>query len=87
MHHDTKCLPKVNLRKFLSAHKSHVRETSLFTGAISNQVRNSQNSSVRFGARSKSGKVKPRRQHGATVAIGDDGGRVVAQELSQDRIS
>jgi len=39
----------VNFRKLLSAHKSHVRETSLFTGAILNQVRNSQTS--RFGAR------------------------------------
>ena len=29
------------LRKRLSAHKSHVRETSLFTGAIPNPVRNS----------------------------------------------
>jgi len=33
--------------------------------------------SFRFGARSKSGKVKPRRQRGALVAIGDDGRRVV----------
>jgi len=33
-----------------------------------------------FGARSKSGKVKPRRERGTTVAIDDDGGRVVAQE-------
>jgi len=36
----------LNLRKLLSVHKSHVRETSLFTGAC---------------ARSKSGRVKPRR--------------------------
>src|SRR6218665_2221298 len=34
----------VKLRKLLSALKSHVRETSLFTGAIPNQVRNSQTS-------------------------------------------
>ena len=34
----------VNLRKLFSAHKSHVRETSLFTGAIPNQARNSQTS-------------------------------------------
>src|SRR6218665_3558495 len=34
----------VTLRKFLSAHKSHVRETSLFTGAIPNPVHNSQTS-------------------------------------------
>src|SRR6218665_1648378 len=34
----------VNLRKLLSAHKSHVRETSLFTSAIPNPVRNSQTS-------------------------------------------
>jgi len=39
----------VNLRKLLSAHKSHVKDTSLFTGAIPNQVRHSQIS--RFGAR------------------------------------
>ena len=32
----------VKLRKLLGAHKSHVRETSLFTGAIPNPVRNSQ---------------------------------------------
>ena len=68
----------VKLRKLLSAHKSHVRETSLFTGAIPNPVRNSQTS--RFVARSKSGKVKPGRQRGATVAVGDDGGRVMVQE-------
>src|SRR6218665_2207941 len=35
----------VNLRKLLSAHKSHVRETNFFTAAIPNQVRNSQTSS------------------------------------------
>src|SRR6218665_2884178 len=46
----------VKLRKLLSAHKSHVRETSLFTGAVPNPVRNSQ--TFRFGARSKSWKVK-----------------------------
>src|SRR6218665_3038244 len=34
----------VKLRKLLSANKSHVRETSLFTGAIPNPVRNSQTS-------------------------------------------
>src|SRR6218665_3332542 len=34
----------VKLRKLLSAHKSHVTETSLFTGAIPNPVRNSQTS-------------------------------------------
>ena len=32
--------------EILNAHKSHVRETSLFTGAILNQVHNSQ--SFRF---------------------------------------
>src|SRR6218665_2535946 len=37
-------LCNVKLRKLLSAHKSHVRETSLFTGAILNPVRNSQTS-------------------------------------------
>src|SRR6218665_3963173 len=34
----------VILRKLLSAHKSHVRETSLFTGAIPNPVCNSKTS-------------------------------------------
>src|SRR6218665_1410100 len=34
----------VKLQKLLSAHKSHVRETSLFTGAIPSPVRNSQTS-------------------------------------------
>src|SRR6218665_1808261 len=34
----------VSLRKLLSARKSHVRDTNLFTGAIPNQVRNSQTS-------------------------------------------
>jgi len=34
----------VNLRKLLSAHNSHVKETSLFTGAIQTPVRNSQTS-------------------------------------------
>jgi len=53
-------------------------ETSLFTGAIPTQVHNSQTS--RSGVRSKSRKVKPRRQRGATVSISDDGGRLVAQE-------
>src|SRR6218665_1571259 len=35
---------KVNFRKLLSAHKSPDMDTSLFTGAVSNQVRNSQTS-------------------------------------------
>src|SRR6218665_2837935 len=34
----------VNPRQLLSAHKNHVRETSLFTSDIPNQVRNSQTS-------------------------------------------
>src|SRR6218665_491143 len=34
----------VKFRKLLSAHKSNIRETSLFTGIISNPVRNSQTS-------------------------------------------
>src|SRR6218665_2950483 len=43
------CLPNVmqcnvKLRKLLSAHKTYVRETSLFTGAIPNPVRISQTS-------------------------------------------
>src|SRR6218665_397240 len=37
-------LCKIKIRKLLSAHKSHVRETSLFTGAKPNPVRNSQTS-------------------------------------------
>src|SRR6218665_1002535 len=37
----------------------------------------------RFGAWSKSRTVEPRRQHGAMVAVGDDGGRVVAQEWNR----
>jgi len=64
----------VNPWKLLSAPKSHVRETSLYIFDISNQVLNSQ--AFSFGVRLKSGKVKPKRQRGATV---DDGGRVVAQ--------
>src|SRR6218665_3963198 len=67
-----------------SAHKSHVRETSLFTGAIPNPVHNSQTS--RFVSRSKSGKVKPGKQRSATVAVCDDGGRVMVQEWNRDRI-
>ena len=77
----------VNLRKLLSAYKSHVRETSLFTGTIPDQVRN-YSQAFRFGARSKSEKVKLREPRGATaVAIGDDSGRVVAQERNRNRIS
>ena len=34
----------VNPRQLLSAHKNHIRKTSLFTSAIPNQVRNSQTS-------------------------------------------
>ena len=34
---------------------------------------------------SKSEKVKPRRQRGATVVTGGGGGRVVAQEYNRDR--
>jgi len=73
----------VNLRKPLSAHKK-VRETSLFTYAVRNKVRKSQ-TLVSF--RSKSGKVKPSEQRWATVAIGDDDGRVVSQEWNRDRIA
>src|SRR6218665_932340 len=36
--------PTVNLRKLLSAHKSHVRKTTLFTGAIRNPICTSQTS-------------------------------------------
>jgi len=42
---------------------------------------------VSFRCQVKSGKVKLRTQRGATVAIGDDGGRVVAQEWNQDRMA
>src|SRR6218665_2367105 len=38
------CQCNVKLGKLLSTHKSHVRETSLLTGAIPNPVRNSQTS-------------------------------------------
>src|SRR6218665_1032313 len=65
---DVHCTCNVNIRKLLSANKSHVREISLFIGTIPNQVRNSQTS--RFVVGSKSGKVKPRRQRGATVVTG-----------------
>src|SRR6218665_3011525 len=75
---DAHCTCNVNLRKLLSANKSHVREISLFISAIPNQVRNSQTS--RFVVGSKPGKVKPRRQRGATVVTGGGGGHVVAQE-------
>src|SRR6218665_3738364 len=75
---DVHCACNVNLRKLLSAHKSHVRETSLFTGATPNQVCNSQTSPFVVG--SKPGRVKPRRQRGDTVLTGGGGGRVVAQE-------
>src|SRR6218665_614784 len=37
------CNVKVNFRE-LSAHKTHLRKTSLSTGAIPNQIRNSQTS-------------------------------------------
>jgi len=75
---DVHCTCNVNLLKLLSANKSHVRETSLFTGAIPNQVPNSQTSHFVVG--SKPGKVKLRRQNGATVVTAGGGGRVVAQE-------
>jgi len=40
-----------------------------------------------FGARSKSRKVKLRRQRGAVVAICDDGERAVTKEQNQERIA
>src|SRR6218665_3268381 len=43
--------------------------------------------SFRFGVRSKSGKVKPGKQRGATVAVCDDGGRVMVKEWNRVRIS
>src|SRR6218665_54594 len=78
------CTCNVNLRKLLSANKSHVREISLFTGAIPNQVRNSQTS--RFVVGSKPEKVKPRRQRGATVITGDGGGRGTGVESGYDSL-
>jgi len=42
--------------------------------------------SFRFGARSKPGKVKPRRQRGATIVTGGGGGRVAAQEYNRDSL-
>src|SRR6218665_2843659 len=68
---DVHCTCNVNLRKLLSANKSQVREMSLFIGSMPNQVRNSQTS--RFVVGSKPGKVKPRRQRGATVVTGGGG--------------
>src|SRR6218665_95440 len=69
----SKC--NVKLRK-LSAHKSHVRETSLFTSPIGLPIVQSAIANLRFGARSKSGKVKPGKQRGATVAVCEDGAGV-----------
>src|SRR6218665_2687388 len=43
------------------------------------------NFSFRFGARSKSAKVKLGKQRGATVAVCDDGGRVMVKEWNRDR--
>src|SRR6218665_1775939 len=61
------CNVGLSFRKLLSAHKRHVRETSLFTDPIVGlyQVCTSQTS--RFGARSKSGKVKRRRLNISTL--------------------
>ena len=73
----------VNLQKLLSAQKSQVMETSLFTGAISNQVYNSQ----AFVSVPGHNQGRSRRQHGAMVAISDDGGHVVVQDSNRDRIS
>src|SRR6218665_3216 len=42
--HITTMKCNVKLRKLLSTHKSHVSETSLFTGAIPYPIRNSQTS-------------------------------------------
>src|SRR6218665_369612 len=63
---NSKCLTCCNIMKrksfkLLSAHKRHIRESSLFTGSISNQVHNSQASC--FFSRSKLWKVKTRRHH------------------------
>jgi len=55
----------VKLRKLLSANKSHVRETSLFTGAIPNPVRNSQTS--RFV--SVPGQIPGRSSRGDSVVL------------------
>src|SRR6218665_133633 len=74
----------VNLRKLLSAHKSHVRETSLFTGAIPKSVRNSQTSRFVSVPGQNPGKVKPKKQRGARVAACDDDGRVMVQEWNRD---
>lgn len=51
--------------------QSQVRETSLATSAIQNQVQNSQNSSFRYGSMSNSMKVK-KSQRGVKVAIDDE---------------
>src|SRR6218665_2996039 len=52
---DVHCTCNVNLRKLLSANKSHVREISLFIGAIPNQVRNSQTSHFVVGSKPRKG--------------------------------
>jgi len=76
----------VNLRKLFSAHKNHVRETSLLTGAIPNQVRNNQASCFV----SVPGQNPERSNRGDSVHMGlrlqahDDGGCVVAQEWNRD---
>src|SRR6218665_1690693 len=78
------CRPSVdlNLRKLLRAHKSYVRETSLYSSAlyhIKSAIAKHLASFRCHRARSKSGQVKPRRQRGPTAAICDDGGRVVVR--------
>src|SRR6218665_1302180 len=42
---------------------------------------------VSFWCQVKIRKVKPGRQRGAKVAVGDDGGRVMVQEWNRDRLS
>ena len=61
-------------------HKSHAMETADHLIHRRYTKTSPPDFSFRFGARPKSGKVKPRRQGGAIVAIGEHGGLHVAQE-------
>jgi len=54
----------VTLRKLLSAHKSHFRDTNFLTGALPIQVLDSRISHVVSVPGQNRGKVNPRRQRG-----------------------
>jgi len=64
----------VNIRKLLSTHKSHVGETSLFIGAMPNQVRNSQTSlSFQCHVKIREGQAEETAYVGLRLQSGDDG--------------